>query len=195
MKRKTFLRWLAITETAVSAMLAYRYLVLPRIRHWGATPAEVERPMPGDELISLPVMQGTRAITIDAAPEAIWPWLVQIGYGRAGFYSYEWIERLMGLPIVNEDRVLPEFSGLKVGDMVPLAPGDDARARLTVLALERDRFLCLGGQVDGGKVTWCLGVYSVDPLHTRLVSRNRAFVPRWTLTSILSRAASWWSCL
>jgi hypothetical protein len=173
MKRKTFLRWLAITDTAVSAMLAYRYYLLPRIRNWGTTPAEVERPMPGDELVSRPAMEGTRAITIEAPPDAIWPWLVQIGYGRAGFYSYEWIERLMGLPIVNEDRVLPEYSRLAVGDVVPFGPGDDAG--LPVVALEPLRSLCLGGPMDSGMVTWCFGLYPVDPTHTRLVSRNRAF--------------------
>ncbi|HEX9095839.1 MAG TPA: SRPBCC family protein [Candidatus Dormibacteraeota bacterium] len=189
MKRKTLLRWLAITDTAVSAVLAYRYYLLPRIRNSGATPAEVERPMPGDELVSRPVMEGTHGITIAAPPDAIWPWLVQIGYGRAGFYSYEWIERLMGLPIVNEDRVSPEYSRLAVGDVVPFGPGDDIG--LPVIALEPHRFLCLGGAMASGIVTWCFGLYPVDPTHTRLVSRNRAFAPGWTLASILGRPASW----
>ncbi|HYM49026.1 MAG TPA: hypothetical protein VET65_00495, partial [Candidatus Limnocylindrales bacterium] len=95
---------------AVLGTLAYRYTIRPRLRMWGATPEEIRRPMAGDEMVPHPSTTGTRAITIAARPDDVWPWLVQIGYGRAGFYSYAWIERLMGLKdIANSDRVMPEY--------------------------------------------------------------------------------------
>ena len=82
---------------AAAACLGYAVAVRPRIARWGATDAEVAAVLPGDELDSpmgdRPI--STRAITVDAPPEAVWPWIVQMGSGRAGFYTHEWVERLL----------------------------------------------------------------------------------------------------
>lgn len=181
---------LGVGGSALCAAACYRFAISPRLKTWGATPEEVQRPMPGDELVPRPVMFGTRAVTIEAAPEHIWPWLLQIGYGRAGFYSYAGMERAMGLTgIANADRILPEFQQLKLGDMVPFGPGEGAG--LPVIALDRYRHLTLGGRQLGGVVTWAFGLYSVDSRHTRLVSRNLAFMPGWTYRSILWDPARW----
>lgn len=90
----------------------------PWQRNWGATDAEVTATLPGDGLTPPPVEQNTRAITIAASPAEVWPWLVQMGADRAGFYSYDWLENLFGLDIHNADRIVDEWQDLAVGDMV-----------------------------------------------------------------------------
>lgn len=181
---------LGVGGTALCAGACYRFCVSPRLKTWGATPEEVERPMPGDELVPTPVMLGTRAISIDASPEQIWPWLVQLGYGKAGFYSYKGMERLMGLTgIQNADRIVPEFQQLKLGDVVPFGPGEGAG--LPVITLDPYRHLTLGGKQLDGVITWAFGLYRIDEGHTRLVSRNQAFMPGWTYRSILRDPGRW----
>ena len=89
-----------------AAMVAWRKVFTPWQRNWGATEEEVTAALPGDELTPPPVDQCTRAITIAAPPEEVWPWLVQMGADRGGFYSYAWMENLFGLRIRNADRIL-----------------------------------------------------------------------------------------
>jgi hypothetical protein len=91
-------------------------------RTWGATAEEAKRTLPGDELISAGDAQTTRAVDVDAAPGAVWPWLVQMGQGRGGLYTYEWIENLLGARIHNLDHIDPELQQLAVGDHVRLTP-------------------------------------------------------------------------
>ena len=79
-------------------------------------------PMPGDELVSRPMLGYTRAITIDAPPDDVWPWLVQIGQGRGGLYSFDGLENLVGCDIHSADRILPDFQRLEVGDLIRLGP-------------------------------------------------------------------------
>ena len=98
----------------------------PVLRHWfnrcGATAAEVEMPLPGDDLVPRPKMGYTRAITIHAPVEWVWPWLAQIGHDRGGLYSFEALENLVGCDMRNAERVLPEHQSLAVGDVVRLGP-------------------------------------------------------------------------
>jgi hypothetical protein len=103
---------------AIAAAVAWRRLVDPWQRNWGATPAEVDEVLPGDGLTAAPAEQSTRATTIAAPPEDVWPWLVQMGADRAGFYSYDWLENLFGLDIHNADTVVDEWQQLDVGDIV-----------------------------------------------------------------------------
>ena len=79
---------------------------------WGTVPSEQSAVLPGDELLVAPAMTTTRAITIDAPPEAVWPWLAQMGQGRGGFYSYDWLENVFGLGIHNADRIEPDWQEL-----------------------------------------------------------------------------------
>ena len=88
----------------------------PWQRAWGATEEEQVIALPGDELTPPPVEQNTRAITIAAPPEEVWPWLVQMGADRGGFYSYAWLENLFGLQIHNADRIHQEWQQLAVGE-------------------------------------------------------------------------------
>jgi hypothetical protein len=100
--------------------------VRPWHLHWGATPAEVAAAMPGDDLLHGAQFVATRAITIDAPPELVWPWICQMGYGRAGFYSYDLLDNL-GRP--SADEIIPAFQDPQVGDWVAMAePVNDTTA-------------------------------------------------------------------
>jgi len=175
LKTRTVLGRIAATLALIALVLAAYFLwARPHQLRWGATAAEVRRPMPGDELDPHPRFLATRAITIDAAPAQIWPWLVQMGYGRAGFYGYDLIENL-GSPrgLHSADRILPEFQHFKPGDPVPLS----AAGGLVFHALEPDRYLIWTGENHVGAFVWAL--YPVDAGHTRLVSRIR-WSHHWT---------------
>ncbi|WP_375772553.1 hypothetical protein NR798_17235 [Archangium gephyra] len=170
-------RWLGLlgglAAVGAGGVVVYRFLLRPWHVRWGATDEEVARPMPGDEVIDEPTFSSTRAITLHATPEDIWPWLVQLGRGRGGFYSYDWLEKLMGLGITSSDRILPEFQRLAPGDEIPAAPG----YAMPVRAVEPPRFLVIGPPADGPQdteLTWSLGLYPRDDGTTRLVVRLRS---------------------
>lgn len=111
-------RSLLAAGLGVAAGVAWRKVLLPWERDWGATDEEVAAELAGDALTTPPVEECTRAITIAAPPEAVWPWLVQMGADRGGFYSYAWMENLFGLQIRNADRIHDEWQQLTVGDPV-----------------------------------------------------------------------------
>ena len=123
----------------------YLLVVKPWRMRWGATDDEVSREMPGDELIP-GAASATRAITIEATPDAIWPWLVQLGYGKAGWYSYDWIDNDFR-PSAN--RILPQYQSLSPSSTVENATEALARCggcpasafRLLVFSLDLDRTL------------------------------------------------------
>ena len=109
---------------AVVGYLAWR----PRMLRWGATREEAAETLPGDDRTPHPRVRSTRAITIDAPPERVWPWLVQMGIGRAGFYTHDWVERLLFHARYVEGRhsatrIHPELQNLKVGDVIPMGAG------------------------------------------------------------------------
>jgi hypothetical protein len=120
-------RWESIWESVTAALsIAVLVVFRPLLRgwylHWGATESEAARQLPGDELVPHPRVKYTRGITIEATPDRIWPWLVQMGQGKGGLYSYEQLENLAGCDIHNADRILPQFQNIKVGDQVKLGP-------------------------------------------------------------------------
>lgn len=135
---------------------------------WGATEEEIRQRMPGDELNQNPKFLATRAITINGTPEEIWPWLLQMGYGRAGFYGYDILENI-GSPygIRSAEQILPEFQQFKVGDQAPLS----AAGGLVFSAIEPNQYLVWSGENGWGGFTWAL--YPIDQNHTRLISRAR----------------------
>ena len=138
---------------------------------WGTTPSDLSRVMAGDGLLVDPMYSGTMAVMVDAAPEHIWPWLVQMGYQRGGLYSYDWLDRLFGyLDSPSATRILPEFQHLAVGDEIPLGRGPS----WPVATLERNRSLVLDMRNMGGfDWVWQFGLYPVDENRTQLVSRSR----------------------
>jgi hypothetical protein len=141
------------------------------MNQWGTTPSDLARVMAGDSLLAEWTYSGTTAVTVNARPEYIWPWLVQIGYQRAGLYSYDWLDRLFGyLDRPSATRVLPEFQHLAVGDVIPLGRGPS----WPVATVEPNRALVLDMRHMGGlDWVWQFGLYPVDETRTRLISRSR----------------------
>jgi hypothetical protein len=147
---------------------AYFRRLRPEVLNWGATDEEVARTMPGDDILPDANLQTTRAVTIAAAPEDVWPWLVQMGpRPRAGAYTYDWIERLLGIDIENKDRILPEYQHLEAGEHIALNQKGDG---VVVRQVEPERHLVL--QWVPAQTTWTFGLYPANG-STRLVSRNR----------------------
>jgi len=109
-----------ITEAAV--LVAVLYGARRYYRNWGATKAECQMTLPGDTLVAEPAMQTTEAVYIDAPVSAVWPWLLQMGQDRGGFYGGQVLKNLAGLNHHDADRVHPEWQQLAVGDLVRLAP-------------------------------------------------------------------------
>lgn len=139
---------------------------------WGATAAEARSAMPGDELVPDAVVS-TRAITIDAPPASVWPWLVQMGQDRAGFYSYDWLERLTGAGIRNADQIVPEWQNLAPGDLMRTYRYVRRFEPLgwIVERVEKDESLVV--RSARGNWSWSL-LLSTAGERTRLVVRTRA---------------------
>ena len=170
---------------AAAAAACYVLAVRPRMLRWGASTQESAGPLPGDELVRTPRMQSTRAVTINAPAARVWPWLVQLGAGRGGMYSYDLLENAAGLGMRSADRILPEYQQLDVGDVIPLGPD----VGIPVRRLETGSVLGLGGTMDPGtgKITasvvapagprlelgWTFVLQPVDERTTRLLSRTR----------------------
>ncbi|HSP56285.1 MAG TPA: SRPBCC family protein [Dehalococcoidia bacterium] len=153
---------------AVAATATYMRFLRPGVLDWGATPAEKARPMPGDEIIPDAAPQTTRAISIEAPQDCIWPWLAQMGpRPRGGAYTYDWIENLFGLNMHSVDRVLTEFQHLEAGDVI----GDKKPLGLAVRLVEPGWYLVL--EWPRTSATWTFGLYPERDGRTRLVSRNR----------------------
>jgi len=161
-------RILAVLGLIAVVLAAYFLWARPYQLRWGATNEEVWRPMPGDELDTNPAFLATRAITIDGTPEKIWPWLIQMGYTRAGYYGYDLLENV-GSPrgMQSATTILPEFQGFEVGDAVPISP----TSGMIFHAIEPNQYLIWSGETGGGCFTWAL--YPIDASQTRLVNRIR----------------------
>jgi hypothetical protein len=138
---------------------------------WGTTRSDLVRVMAGDGLLVDPTYSGTMAVIVNAPPEHIWPWLVQIGYQRGGLYSYDWLDRLVGyLDRPSATRILPECQHLAVGDAIPLGRGRS----WPVAAIEPCRALVLDMRgLSAFDWVWQFGLYPVDEKRARLVSRSR----------------------
>ena len=169
MKTKDF--WCGLGEIAAASPL-FLFAPLYRRRHlcWGATDAEVGAAMPGDELVPHPSFNTTRAITIDAPPDDVWPWLIQIGYGRAGFYSYDLFDNA-GRP--SADRIIPEHQQPAVGDWMPMAANVNETTAFKIKAFEPNRFLLW----EKPHSTWAWKLELRDGGRTRLVTRLKDHYP------------------
>ena len=154
-----------------AAVAAYPWLWRQRCLTWGATADEVSRKMPGDDSCQALTCFRRALSTIDAPARAVWPWLVQMGSGRAGAYTYDWAENLFGLDMHSADEILPQFQDLKVGDVLPVG---STGPRMRVEILEPDRALVL--RSEDGNWVWAFALYTGGGV-TRLVSRNRIATP------------------
>jgi len=145
---------------------------------WGASNQEKTRALPGDDLLDDADLVSTRAVSIDAPCSDVWPWLAQMGSGRGGLYTYDWIENLFGLHMHSADVVLPQFQDLQVGYAQRLGKKGPV---LRVAVADEDAALVL--RSDDGSWVWAFCLIP-DGKTTRLVSRNRISTP---VASRLSR--------
>lgn len=171
------LEWRISMNIALRALLAigvaafgYFGIYRPLQLQWGATNEEVRRAMPGDEIQAKPIFNATRAITIRATPEKIWPWVEQIGYRRAGWYGYDWIDN-DGIP--SSDQILGELPPLKAGESMPIWRG----INYPIVDVEQNRYLVFASVNLHDSMA--LGLYPASPNETRLVWRIRLGSYRW----------------
>jgi hypothetical protein len=175
--------------TQVLAVAVTAPLGRGRYNRWGATDAEVRAAMPGDDLVASPRLGYTRALSIAAPVERVWPWLVQMGQGRGGLYSFDALENLVGCDIHSVDRIMPEFQALDAGDLIRMGPAGYPCFRVRLI--EAPRHLVLVGadpepphleataDAPAGIATWQFRLQPIaEGTATRLVVRQRLACPR-----------------
>ena len=177
MKRNSFM---AGFVAAGGLLAGYALLLRPRLLRWGATDEECKTALPGDDLIPKPDLMATRAITVHATADRVWPWIAQLGQGRGGFYTYDLLENLVGCDIHSADRIVPEWQDIEVGGEVKLHP----EVGLEIALVQRGRGLVLHGAVGGVPTgaartpppydfTWAFVLRDQPDGTTRLLVRER----------------------
>ncbi len=164
----------ATTSWVVIAVLSiYDTVVRPWMLDWGSTPTERTMSLPGDEIPDETMTYHTRAITIDAPPESVWPWLIQIGDQRGGFYSHDWLERHIGVHYIegshSATRIHPELQQLQVGDRIATGSIGSMTIDAPVNVLEPNHALVVG--------TWAFVLLSINDGRSRMLVRERE--PSW----------------
>lgn len=152
---------------AVMVAAAWTFIGRRMANSWGATDDEVARLLPGDELSGRATFTATRAISIAADRDHVWPWIAQIGQGRGGFYSYTILENLLGCEMENADRIHPEWQAVVPGDEIRMHP---KAPPLEVLDVRPNELLLLG---EPDTFTWALALESLPHGSTRLIVRSR----------------------
>jgi hypothetical protein len=159
---------IGIFAAVVVVAVAFFGLYRPWHLKWGATPEDLARRMPGDEIVQRPIFNATRVVPINARPEDIWPWIVQIGFGRAGWYSYDLLDNLGRH---SSERIVPELQDIAVGDLIPLGPGEGSGMFVKEFVINQSILWWAG---KDGQTTWAWGLYPTSNGTTRLVTRVRA---------------------
>lgn len=169
----------------IAFQLIFWPLTLKTRNRWGATDQETNSVLPGDDLVPTPKVGYTHAISIYCSKDQIWPWLVQLGQGRGGFYSYQWLENIAGCQIYNTDEILPEYQNMEDFKGIVLHP---SMPQIPIQNYQPEEYLLFHGDSqfdqsnEPGKenfmnVTWLFHLKEVAPNHTRLISRWRADFP------------------
>jgi hypothetical protein len=183
-KKRTLLKTIWALFNLIGGLTTlYLMVIRPWHLKWGTTSDEAQLPLPGDEFVPDAQINATHAITIAAPIDRVWPWIAQIGQGRGGFYSYDFLENLMGLDIHTADQILPEYQDLKVGALIPLASDGFG---VPVAIVEPPYTLVAHGDTRVGKdgppmrpgdylnVSWGWYLNRIDDHTTRFVERWRA---------------------
>ena len=171
-----------------AGLVAWNLVATPFVgrdrRRWGTRGTEATDPLPGDELVPDPKWSYTLGVDVSAPPDAVWPWIAQIGQGRGGFYTYQTLENMFGCKIRNTTEILPEHQHPEVGDGIHLHPtAPPLRIELvdppTALALYGSP-ADVGTEGSWGVSTW---QFVVDPhldRGSRLLTRGRYdYGPDW----------------
>jgi hypothetical protein len=169
--------FITLLLTGGLALALYLFAIRPWQLRWGATDEEVARRMPGDDVVKRSSFVATRAVTVGAKPADIWPWILQIGSKRAGFYSIDWIDNA-GIP--SAEQIVPELQQMAVGDFIPMTP--DGKNGMWVKDAEKNVY-CLWWDKKGNS-TWLWQLSPLDAEQTRLITRLRV-VYEWTLPWVI----------
>lgn len=167
-----------LARLAAICIAAYAAFIRPRLLHWGATDEEVNSTFPGAELVPGGSRSATMAVTIDAPPSKVWPWLVQMGYGRAGWYSWDYLDNLGRH---SAQTLHPEWQNVKLGDYLGGPNVSELeRKAWEVAAFEPERFLGLRSRVPHSESLWAFWLKPLPGEKTRLiVSGYWNMQPRW----------------
>jgi proline iminopeptidase len=173
--------------------VGYRALLQPRLATWGASEEEAHATLPGDDVLPVGATTSTMGTTIDAPPAAVWPWLVQMGCGRAGWYSYDLLDN-GSRP--SAEQIVPEWQRVSLGEHVPSDPSERGRFWFTIEGIYPERALVLRASVDlhTGRAyepsrghpaaysdsTWTFALRELPGSRTRLLARTRGQAsPLW----------------
>lgn len=178
---KKFLKLIGILALLATLVVIVTIALMPWMDRWGATDDEIAASLTGDELVPSPRISYTRAITINAAPEDVYPWVVQLGAEKGGMYSYEWFEtNILQCELINADRIHPEWQNLKVGDPMKMCPGTSGPPPYEIAIIEPNRSIIMGHKENGNWVEiWQFHFLPLDDGTTRLVIRSRNAVEGW----------------
>ena len=156
-------------------------LLMPWMDRWGATDNEVTAGYTGDDLVPSPRITYTRAVSINATPEEIYPWIVQLGAEKGGMYSYEWFETgILQCELVNADRIHEEWQDLKVGDPMKMCPGTSGPPPYEIAIIEPNHAIVMGHQDNGTWVeVWQFVLVPEKDETTRLIIRSRNAAQGW----------------
>lgn len=172
---KIFLKIIGIFFAAIVISVVAIVLLIPRMDRWGASTDEIGASLSGDELVPSPRISYTRAVSINASPEQIYPWIVQMGAGKGGWYSYDWFEtNALRCQNANADRIHEDWQGLNVGDKVKMCPDENMPPAYVVARMDPGQALILGHQEDDQWVeVWQFVLIPQQDGSTRLVIRSR----------------------
>jgi hypothetical protein len=178
---KLILKIIGIFFAAIVIGVIAVVLLMPWMDSWGASPQEISASLPGDELVLSPNIGYTRAISVNASPEEIYPWIVQLGAEKGGWYSYEWFEtNVLRCQNTNADRIHEEWQGLEVGDKVLMCPDENMPPAYIVAMIEENRVIVLGHQKNDSWVeVWQFNLVPQDDGTTRFVIRSRSAAQGW----------------
>lgn len=199
--RNRLVAFVKVIAPVVAAFLViYAFVLRPWHQRWGATDVEVKAALPGDDLVAA-TGQVTHAITINAPPEKIWPWLMQIGQDRSGFYSYTPLENLIGCEMPKVERLVPGWKPRAVGETVWFGTPKHFKGKAYMVAAVVDpqkafvmvaepdwKKIQAGGRGQAG--SWGFFVEPVDGNHSRLIARSRGGTPPSLWARVVS--ASFW---
>jgi hypothetical protein len=187
--------WIAVVGATILA--AYALVIRPWYLQWGATSDEKDRSLPGDDLVRRALYRSTRAITIHAPVEQVWSWLIQIGYQRGGFYSYDFLENLAGLQIKSAEGIQPELQAIQAGNSIRIGPDTPMRIavfepqRALVLHVVMNPFTArqVHPEVENPgpymNWSWAFILETSDSGNTRLLIRVRSnYRPTWLIAPL-----------
>ena len=169
--------FIIIVAILIALMLFYFARFRPWQLRWGATDDEIRRAMPGDDIVGDPSFDATRAVTIHAPAESIYPWIVQMGVNRAGWYSYDLLDNLAR---PSAEVILPEHQNVQIGTLIPMSPDGKQGMYVKDFRANEWMFWC----DNKGDSTWVWGIYSEGEAHSRLITRV-CVKYRWLSPAIL----------